>query len=353
MVSKTNNHFVILLCIALLGYFLYRLSPILTPFLIGMLLAYLADPFVNKLMHFRLSRLTSVIIVFLILFSVLITILLILIPLIQKQIVALAEMIPGVIAWIQNNILPWLQANMGLEEDTINIASLKTALADNWSKAGGFAGWVGKTVLHSGIGLLEWLMHLILVPVVTFYLLLDWNRIMHGLREMLPRHIEPTVVKLVKQCDEVLSAFFRGQLLVMLALGIVYSVGLTLAGLHVGLMIGLFAGLMSIVPYLGFITGIVAASIAAFIQDGSFTSVLLVWLVFGIGHILENVILVPRLIGNRIGLHPVAVIFAIMAGGTICGFFGVLVALPVAAVVMILINYLYKRYRNSKLYKNV
>jgi predicted PurR-regulated permease PerM len=189
------------------------------------------------------------------------------------------------------------------------------------------------------------------VPVVTFYLLLDWNKIIKNIDQLLPRSIEPTIAKLIKESDQVLSAFFRGQLLVMLGLSIIYGVGLSLTGLSIGLILGLILGLISIVPYLGLIVGVLIASIAALIQFGTFSSLLSIWLVFLIGQLCESLLLTPYLVGDRIGLHPVAVIFAVLAGGTLFGFFGVLLALPVAAVLMVWLRFLNNRYHKSAFYQ--
>jgi predicted PurR-regulated permease PerM len=329
----------------------YLLAPILTPFLFGAFLAYLADPLVNKLQKRGLPRIPSAVIVFFSLLVTLVVLILLFIPLIQAQSADLPDVIPNTLTWLQNTVLPWLKEHFGLDEGTINIDTLKSLLSDNLSQAAGGANSLLKTVLHSGVKLAEWTVNLILIPVVMFYLLIDWNKVINGLHNLIPRKIEPRVVKLVKESDEVLSAFFRGQLIVILVLSILYSVGLSLIGLQIGIIIGVIAGIMSIVPYLGFILGIIIASIAAAVQFGTFSSVLLVWLVFGSIHLFENMFLTPKLVGDRIGLHPVAVIFAILAGGTLFGFLGVLLALPVASVIMVWVRYLHRRYRRSKLYQ--
>jgi predicted PurR-regulated permease PerM len=168
---------------------------------------------------------------------------------------------------------------------------------------------------------------------------------------LLPRSVEPTVSRLAHEADSVLGAFVRGQLSVMLALGLIYGVGLWLVGLDVGPLIGMIAGLVSFVPYLGFIVGLVSSLIAALVQYHDWQHVLLVLLVFGIGQVMEGYVLVPRLVGNKIGLHPVAVIFAVLAGGQLFGFLGVLLALPVASVIMVLLRYAHGRYLESGLYR--
>lgn len=346
--AKMNNAFIIIALIV--GALLYLLAPILTPFLIGAILAYLGDPLVNLLMRFKLPRNACVVIVFVVLFTVLVLLGLFLIPLIENQLVLLCEVLPRAAVWLQNTLLPLLKEYIGNQE-IINIDMLKTTLAQNWVKAGGTAAWMLKSVLHSGVAFVQWMINLLLIPVVTFYLLRDWDKLIKGVRLLLPRRFEPTIVKLVVECNDVLSAFFRGQLLVMLSLAVFYSIGLTLVGLQVGVMIGLIAGLLYIVPYLGVTIGIVIASIVAYMQFGHLSSVSYVWFVFLIGQILEGTLLTPNLVGNRIGLHPVAVIFSILTGGELFGFFGVLLALPMAAVIMVLIRFFFQRYRNSQAYR--
>ncbi len=350
MVHASSNKMVFIILAFVIAGLLYKLSPILTPFLVGILLAYLIDPLVNLLVRFRVPRVLSVVIIFLGLILVIAVSIVLLIPIINNQIDTLAIVIPNMVTWWQDTIIPWLK-HFGINVEMINVATLKTMLTDNWVKAGGFADIVLKELVHSGFKVLEWMLNLILIPVVMFYLLCDWDKFLAGIRSLIPRNIEPTVVRLVTECDTVLSAFFRGQLLVMLVLGLIYSVGLALVGLQISFIVGLVAGLFSIVPYLGFIVGVTVASIASYVQDGSLMSVGLVWLVFIVGHVIEHMVLTPKLVGDRIGLHPVAVIFAILAGGCLFGFPGILLALPVAAVIMVWIRYLHQRYFKSKLYQ--
>jgi predicted PurR-regulated permease PerM len=351
MQHKQTQFFSVLIGLLLVGSLLHLLGPILTPFVVGGLLAYLANPLVNILMRLHFSRLLSSVIIFVLLLIFIVLLILLLIPLMQKQIVIFVDVVPNMIEWVQNTIVPWLQQTMGVNEELVNIATLKKILGENLTSASGAVDWLLHKVLLSGEKIIEFFMNLILIPVVTFYLLCDWNKILFGLRSLIPRNSEPTVTELVKECDSVLGAFFRGQFLVMLALAAIYSIGLTVIGLQIGVLIGVLAGLLTIVPYLGSIIGVVTASIAAFVQFGTLSSVLLVWLVFIVGHLIEHVFLTPKLVGDRIGLHPVAVIFAILTGGTLFGFFGVLLALPVAAVIMVWVRYLHRRYRHSKLYQ--
>ncbi|HET6586401.1 MAG TPA: AI-2E family transporter, partial [Oleiagrimonas sp.] len=205
-------------------------------------------------------------------------------------------------------------------------------------------------VSKSGFGIVLWLTNLVLIPVVTFYLLRDWDVMVAHLDRMLPRRQRPTIVRLANESNQVLGAFVRGQLLVMVALGIIYGVGLALIGLSVGPLIGMVAGLLSFVPYLGFIIGLVAALIAVMVQYGDWLHLGLLAIVFAVGQMMEGYVLVPKLVGDKIGLHPVAVMFAVLAGGYLFGFFGILLALPAAAVIMVLLRYGYGRYQQSDLY---
>lgn len=346
-----DNRFYILLGIIVISGLLYLLSPILTPFLLGGLFAYIANPLVKKLRRLGIPNIFSVIIVFLLFVLIFVSLILLFIPIIQRQINTLIDIIPNIVDWLQGTIVPWIQQNFGVNDQLINGGDLKKMLADNLTKTNGATTWVVQTVLVSSAKLIEWIIALILIPVVMFYLLWDWDQFLRGIRNLLPRHIEPTVVKLAKECDNVLSAFFRGQLLIMIILAFVYSIGLSLVGLQVGIIIGTISGLLSIVPYLGFITGIIAASIAAYIQSGTMMSVVSVMVIYGIVHILEIFVLIPQIMGNKIGLHPVAVIFAILAGGLLFGFLGILLALPTAAIIMVLVRHAHKKYRKSDLYQ--
>jgi len=186
--------------------------------------------------------------------------------------------------------------------------------------------------------------------VLTFYLLRDWDHLVAGARALLPRSSSVVWVRLARESDEVLGAFLRGQVMVMFALGVIYTTGLWLVGLDFALLIGMFAGIVSFVPYLGLIVGIVIAGVAAYLQFKGIGELPAVAAVFIVGHVLEGTVLTPRLVGERIGLHPVAVIFAVMAGAQLYGFFGILLALPFAAVAMVLLRHLLTTYRASTLY---
>lgn len=330
---------------------LYLLHPILSPFLAGALLAYLGDPLADKLEARGLGRTTSVCIVFSGLILVFLLMLLLTVPLVGRQLDLLMAKIPVWLQAIQLSLLPKLQQYFNLPEGSLPTAQFGTVLSDNWGTASNVLTKLWTRVAGSGLALVGVLANLILIPVVSFYLLRDWDILMERIHDLLPRSVEAKVVTLAKECDEILGAFIRGQLLVMLALGIIYSLGLSIVGLDLALILGLIAGLASIVPYMGFIVGIAAATIAAWFQFHEWLPLLAVAGVFAVGQMLEGMVLTPLLVGDRIGLHPVAVIFAIMAGGQLAGFTGILLALPVAAVIMVLLRFLHRSYKRSGLYQ--
>ena len=230
------------------------------------------------------------------------------------------------------------------------MSEVTALLKVHWNEAGGIAKNLLASLSKSSLVVVNWLMNLLLIPVVTFYLLRDWDILTARVGELIPRPVYPTINKLVTESNSVLSAFLRGQFSVMLALGIIYTIGLWIIGLDFSLLIGMGAGLVSFIPYLGAITGMVVGVIIAFIQFGDVTYVIYVLLVFGIGQLLEGMVLTPWLVGDRIGLHPVAVIFAVLAGGQLFGFVGILLGLPIAAVVMVLLRFAHQNYINSKMY---
>ena len=329
---------------------IYFLQPILSPFLIGMLLAYLGDPLVDRLEARGLSRTLGVVVVFTVASSVLILALIILIPLLGHQISTLRDNVPAMIDWFHNTALPWVEGRLGISVSDFRLDSVRDSLKQHLGQTTSVLAAVVTKATKSTMALITFAANLVMIPVVGFYLLRDWDLIVARCRDMIPRHYEPLTVKLLHDCDEVLGAFIRGQLLVMACLGVIYWLGLWMVGLELAMLIGLLAGLASIVPYLGFFVGIAAALLAAVFQFGDLFHLVAVVAVFSVGQMIEGMVLTPLLVGDRIGLHPVAVIFAILAGGQLFGFVGILLALPVAAVIMVVLRHFYQRYRNSPAY---
>ncbi len=339
-----------LLLIALSLVLIYFLQPILAPFLAGIILGYLGDPIVDRLENIGLPRTAGVLVVFFAFFVIVSAAVLILLPLLVGELVELIRRLPGAIAWLQQTASPLLINYFGVDPFDVKLDTVAAQVIENWQKAGGVVGTVLSGVTQSGFAFLGGVGVVALTPVVAFYIMRDWDDILVSIRQMVPRDIEPTFVSLCQQCDEVLGAFLRGQLLIMFLLGCIYAVGLYFVGLELAILIGMLAGLASIVPYLGFFVGIVAAAVAAMFQFQDPLYLGYVAIVFIIGQALEGWVLTPWLVGDKIGLHPVAVIFAVLAGGQLFGFVGILLALPMAAVVMVFVRYLLDSYIQSNYY---
>lgn len=346
----TSQKWFLLFVVAAVSFLFYLLGPILSPFLVGALLAYLTDPMADRLEEMGTSRTSAVIIVFIVLGAFFSLVVLMVLPKLGHQIQLMMQQIPQVIDLFENKVFPALQTYLGTDAQIGDFSMIKSLIAGNWEETGNIMTQLAKSVTKSSLAVMGWIANLLLIPVVTFYLLRDWDVMMAKIGRLLPRNIEPKVTMLATESDEVLGAFIKGQLLVMLALGTVYAIGLWLVGVNLALLLGMLAGLASIVPYMGFIVGIVASGVAAYMQFQD--PIILVWVgvVFGIGQALEGMVLTPLLVGDRIGLHPVAVIFAIMAGGQLFGFVGILIALPVAAVIMVFLRHLHDGYKKSHLY---
>ena len=350
MTNKINKQWYMLAMVVLTGYLVYLLSPILTPFAVGALLAYLFDPLADKLEQWKLSRTLSVTLVFLVISLLVFAVALVLIPALERQISSLIRNLPVYFQWLSDNLSPWIQSTFGIKTNLFDVNELTELLKSHWESAGGIAQTVLSSVTKSSLVIVNWLMNFLLIPVVTFYLLRDWDIITERVSHLIPRPYYNKVTQITQDANAVLSSFLRGQLSVMLALGAIYTIGLWVVGIELSLLIGMGAGLVSFVPYLGTIVGLVAGVIAALVQFGDVNHIVYVMIVFGIGQLLEGFVLTPWLVGDRIGLHPVAVIFAVLAGGQLFGFVGVLLGLPLAAIVMVLLRHGHERYMESKLY---
>lgn len=329
--------------------FCWLLAPILTPFVLGAGLAYAGDPIVDRLQRWGLSRTAGVCVVFVVITIVGLASLVLLLPMLQTQLTTLLQNIPEWLAWLQNSGLSRIGITLpdGMRLDA---EGFKKVIAEHWSEAGGVLKEVWKHVSASGGALLTAIANLLLVPVVTFYLLRDWDHLVAWIRGVIPPRSLPKVGAMARETDEVLGAFIRGQLTVMAALTLYYWVALWLAGLDLALLVGLIVGLISFVPYLGAIVGVLTAVIAMLVQTQELLPFVWLAVVFGLGQVLESNVLTPWLVGDKIGLHPVAVIFAVMAGGQLFGFVGVMLALPVAAVLAVLLREGKKQWLASRLY---
>ena len=347
-----NNRWLILMAAFLA--LLYLLLPVLTPFLIAAILAYICDPLVDKIClwgvgKFKLGRTLATVLVMLAIIGVLAGLVLILIPLLQKESQLLAQRLPDLITNVRATLEPFLQKQFGISLN-IDPAQIQEIVTKNWKTAGGLFGDVLISAGNHGMALIGLLANILLLPVVLFYLLRDWDELVHKISNLIPLDMIDKTSEIAHEIDQVLAEFLRGQLAVMLAMSAFYVIGLWAVGLNMALPIGLVAGLLGFVPYLGITAGILLALLVAALQFTSFAQIMPVLLVFGVGQIVESFLLTPRLVGDRIGLHPVTVIFALLAGGQLFGFAGVLLALPVSAAIAVGLHHTKNSYLTSDAY---
>ena len=335
-----------LLVIWLLG----SLEPILAPFMLGALFAYLGDPLADRLEELGLSRSLAVTLCFTVLFILVLGVMLLVIPMAIQQLKVAYGHVPQALEWVQHQAMPWLINMFDLDPEVFDVTHLKEQLWSQWGDSKGMVTSILYSASASTTNLLLAIANLALVPVVGFYLLRDWDILTEKSLRLLPLRFQKQAGALASECNDVVGAFLRGQLWVMAALAVIYVFGLWLVGLKLALLVGLVAGLASIVPYMGFAVGVLAASVAGFMQFGLDWHLAVIGLVFMVGQVVESVLLTPILVGDKIGLHPVAVIFAVMAGGQLFGFVGVLLALPVAAIIVVLLRHIHEIYKETEFY---
>ena len=353
MQDRTLKRILIIGGLALFLWILYLLKPVVIPFIIAFFIAYLFSPLVDRLQKIGLPRWLSIGTVFIGIGVAVTMAFWYIVPLIWKQLVIARDSIPVGINWINSTFLPWVSNTFNVEQMEIDTNHMSTIVMDyiqtNYSTDSLQA--MALRIAQSGLNFIQIGGTVVLIPIIAFYFLLDWRRMLDSLRRLIPRPYEKTTLEIVTECHSVLGAFVKGQFLVMILLGIVYAVGLQLIGLDVGLIIGMIAGLASIIPYLGFAVGIVAAVLATLLQFGvDWMQLALVLVVFMIGQGVEGYVLQPFLLGDKIGLSPVAVVFAVLAGAQLAGFLGMLIALPVAAVIVVLLRHARDSYEKSQLY---
>ena len=354
---NANRSWLILALLVLLGWLVWQLAPVITPFAVAAGIAYLTDPLVDRLEtakvgRFTIGRTLAVSIVFLLLTLLLAISLLVIIPVLLRQAGELIEQVPQMIDWFTGTALPWLTAQLGFDLTALRRPELVDLAKEYWQEAAGAALEVMQTVGRGGAVALTVITNLVLIPVVAFYLMRDWDKLMAGIQNLLPRSAVGQVTGVAREIDDVLSAFLRGQFMVMIALGVIYAIGLWAVGLKAAFLIGMAAGLLSIVPYLGSVVGLGLALAMALFQFGDVWHFILVLIVFGVGQTLEGTVLTPNLVGDKIGLHPVAVIFAVLAGGQLFGFLGILLALPVAAALNVVLRHVQDIYQHSAWYRD-
>ncbi|MBK6650681.1 MAG: AI-2E family transporter [Betaproteobacteria bacterium] len=331
---------------------LWGLSAVLTPFLVASVLAYALAPLVSLLVRCRFPRWLAVLVVETLFLLAALSLLLLIVPVLVRELPLLREQVPILADSLQKTLQP-LAAQYGFKL-SFDVGSLKAFLLkyfnSNWEDVFSQAMSslrLGGSVAFAVVG------NVVLIPVALYYLLADWDRFVAMLKSLVPPRMRAAVDSFTGEADDVLGQYLRGQLLVMVALAVFYAVGLALFGLDLAVPIGVFTGLAVFVPYLGFGVGLVLALMAGLLQFGVSSALIMVAVVYGAGQVIEGFVLTPRFVGERIGLHPLAVIFALLAFGQMLGFVGVLIALPASAVLLVAIRRVRSGYLASQLYREV
>ncbi|MDD3885008.1 MAG: AI-2E family transporter [Gallionella sp.] len=338
-----------LLVLVLFVAALYALGPILAPFLVAAILAYVCAPLVERLCRWRWPRTLAVLSVMAGMVLLVVVFLLILLPLLEREFSLLLVRMPDWLETAKLRLLPWWQQQFGTELQWDAVA-LKQMAQSHWQSADGSATQVLSWLGARGAALATLLTNALLIPLAMFYLLRDWNQLLVRIDALVPRHWHARITQIAVEIDDILAEFLRGQLSVMLLMSMFYAVALWLAGLEFALPIGLLAGLLVFIPYLGMLLGVLLATLAAAMQFGTLSGMLVIWGIFAVGQLLEGMLITPWLVGDRIGLHPLAVIFALMAFAQLFGFVGLLLALPMAAIVLVGLRHLRDAYLASDLY---
>lgn len=329
---------------------LYALTPILTPFVLAGILAYICNPVTDRLTGLGLPRLAAVVLVILALAALGAGLVLIVLPLLYEEATVLAARTPEALVLANEKLAPWLRQNFGirLKFDT---ASLQKLAAGNWDTVQVILERLYSSLKIGGVALIGLMVNVLLAPVVMFYLLLDWHGMLGRFGGIVPRPWHAKLNSVANDIDSVLSQYLRGQILVMAILAVYYSIALWLAGIPSALSIGVVTGLLIFIPYLGYATGLILALLVATLQFAGWGPIIAVLIVYGIGQVIEGFVLTPFLVGERIGLHPLAVIFALMAFGQLFGFVGVLAALPASAALLVGLREVRALYLASRFYQ--
>jgi phosphoribosylaminoimidazole-succinocarboxamide synthase len=329
------------------GGLIYLLGPILTPFLAGALLAYMFDPLVDRLEAHGWSRMSGTVAVIVLAGLTVFGLILIALPLFQGQFAELSQRLPAALDLLQTRFLPWLQQTFGIAIAP-SLDTLKTWLTEHASESG--ANWL-PTLQTGALAVVGVVVNLLLIPVVMFYLLKDWDVMVGRVAALVPRDWMGTVTRVARAMDAVVGEFLRGQLAVMTILALYHGIALWVLGLDYALPIGILTGLLSFVPFLGIGLGLTLALLVALLQFADWSGVAWVVGIFVVGQLIEGYVITPRIVGERVGLHPVAVIFALAAFGQLFGFVGVLLAVPLAAVLLVALRELRGVYEASALYR--
>ena len=350
--SKTENKNWIF-WLTLFGIFcllVYTLRSVLLPFVVGIIIGYLLDPLATRFEKLKLSRTTATCLVLFLVAIILIPALIALAGMIDEQLALFINAVPKYMSSLSQKIEP-LIANLQDSFPALSREKIREYLQGNISNGLKLLGSVLRKLITSSYALFNIISLLLITPVVAFYMLRDWNDFIKKVDSLLPKSYKKEIRNQAKAIDKIISSFIRGQLSVCVLLGSFYAIGLTLVGLDLGMLVGFIAGIISFIPYVGSIVGFITAMVIAFAQFDYWVPIAQVVGVFAIGQFLEGNFLTPKLVGDSIGLHPVWVMFALLAGGVLLGFLGLMIAVPLAAVIGVLVRFAISKYKQSSLYR--
>ena len=352
MTKTENKNWIFWL--TLLGIFcllVYALRSVLLPFVVGIIIGYLLDPLACRFEKLKLSRTSATFLVLFLVAIILIPAILALAGMIDDQLSLFINAVPGYMSSLNKKIEPII-ANLQDNFPALSRDKIREYLQGNISNGLKLFGNVLRKLITSGYALFNIVSLLLITPVVAFYMLRDWNSFIKKVDSLLPKSHKKEIRTQAKEIDKIISSFIRGQLSVCVLLGSFYAIGLTFVGLDLGMLVGFIAGIISFIPYVGSIVGFITAMGIAFAQFDTWIPIAQVIAVFGVGQFLEGNFLTPKLVGDSIGLHPVWVMFALLAGGVLLGFLGLMIAVPLAAVIGVLVRFAISKYKQSSLYKD-
>ncbi len=350
--KKISNNWIFWL--ALFIFFcvsVYVLRSVLLPFVAGIIIGYLLDPLTSKIEKWGMNRTLATILVMVMVILIVFPLLILLVGVIDEQLGRFISSVPNYLSSLLKKFEP-LFIELQQRFPDLEAEKVRQYIRNNMSNSLKVFGTIAKSVLSSGFAFFNVLSLLLITPVVAFYMLRDWDTFVKKVRSLLPRNSKASIEKQAREIDRILAGFIRGQFSVCLLLGTFYAVGLYIVGLDLGVLVGFIAGIISFIPYVGSITGFVISMGIAFAQFDNLAQILQVVAIFVAGQFLEGNFLTPKLVGDSVGLHPVWIMFALLAGGVLLGFLGLMIAVPVAAVLGVILRHQIDNYKQSSLYQD-
>lgn len=339
---------VVLLLVIMLFTYLFR--SVLTPFVAGIVVAYLLNPIVEKLESLKVSRLLATVAILSLFFIAALTLLILIIPPLYRELVELADNVPAYIDTLWARLGPAI-SSFGGESNLQNLdQGLKEIIRENFSNALNVSANVVAALIGGGRAFANFLSVVFITPLVAFFMMVEWQTIVNWVDDLLPRSHQKQIRKLVAEIDSKISGFIRGQLMVAITLGVIYALALSLAGLEYGFLIGLVSGVLTIIPMFGSIVGLVVGAIVAWFQTGEIVFTGIIVAIFLAGQLIESNYITPKFLSGSVGLHPLWILFSLLAGSALFGIVGMMIAVPVAATIGVLLSFALENYKSSAYY---